>query len=95
VSDWQVGDTAVCIDNEPRRADAYDAKRCAWLVLGHHYRVRTVGLPYGCIHVEGDGLTAHEGWQPDRFRKIRPDEQQSCEPEFVTLLRRSKQKVSA
>jgi hypothetical protein len=29
------------------------------------------------------------------FRKIRPDEHQSCEPEFVTLLENFKRKVSA
>jgi hypothetical protein len=34
-------------------------------------------------------------WPAYRFRKIRPDEREACEPEFVTLLNRSKQRHDA
>lgn len=66
---FQPGDVVVCVDNAPND-DTNDPGPLAWLVLRRVYRVRTVGLPFDCIHVVGDGLGRGAGWQPHRFRKI-------------------------
>jgi hypothetical protein len=66
---FQPGDVVVCVDNAPDRR-CQRPELLAWLAVGRHYRVRTTGLPFDCIHVNGDGLSMLEGWQPHRFRKI-------------------------
>jgi hypothetical protein len=50
--------------------------------------------------LELDGLPLGDrrhwpGCHSARFRKIRPDEREACEPEFVTLLQRIKRKEVA
>ena len=100
-ADWQVGDLAVCVDASPCRC----IPGCGislGLVNGHIYRVLAV-LPAG-NGADWDNLDVGLGRIPmhrfygacvDRFRKIRPDEHTQCEPEFVTLLQRSRKRVSA
>jgi hypothetical protein len=98
VSDWQVGDLAVCVDDSPR----YVGHRVI-VEKGHVYRVTGVAeMPDGEAALFLDGVI---GWLPGekcpvayrihRFRKIRPDEREACEPEFVTLLQRIKRKEVA
>lgn len=96
MADWQVGDLALCVDARVKFISGY---RCDGngLEEGRIYRVvassqhpltRVLVLHLDPM-VNGDGSAA------SRFRKIRPDEHKSCEPEFVTLLKRSKRKVAA
>lgn len=88
--DWRVGDLALCVDDARRR---YSGPPTGLLRKGKVYRVIGIAGP-NLIMAEGpvgDDL----GWRSDRFRKIRPDEHQACEPEFVTLLESFKPKVDA
>lgn len=94
---WQIGDLALCVDNDVRKREPMANQ----LVLGHIYRVRKCGIPQGtdcfCLAFE-DILTAPRvgaAFVADRFRKIKPDQHEGCEPEFVTLLNRIKHSVSA
>jgi hypothetical protein len=92
MSDWQVGDLAACVDTAPRPETA-EIDKCRLLTLG---RIYTVEL----VHPDRDGFWIAEisslyAFYEDRFRKIRPDAHEECEAEFVTLLKRSKRKVSA
>jgi hypothetical protein len=96
MSDWQAGDLALCVDDTPPRNPL---NRPAFkLKAGQTYCVSAI------VHgILVDGEPPHRispivgpvGWREERFRKIRPDEHQSCEPEFVTLLENFKRKVSA
>jgi hypothetical protein len=104
--DWKVGDLAVCVDAGPSRRPATwvtHHRLCSQLREGTAYLVEAI-----CITAKGEvGLvlrgfdyrtptgTNVPGWNPARFRKIRPDEHEDCEPEFVELLKRSKKRVSA
>jgi hypothetical protein len=97
MSDWQVGDLAVCVDVSDRfyaqyRRTALAGRRFA---IGKKYRVVATSIH----RITGEEILLMEG-QPDtagawRFRKIRPDEHEACEEEFVILLKLSKQRVSA
>jgi hypothetical protein len=98
MSDWQVGDLAVCVDDRPDHLGENH------LELGRIYRVTGV-CPVGLsVFGMGTGLllegVAFPAWATGgaaarRFRKVRPDEHESCEPEFVTLLERSRKTVRA
>lgn len=96
MSDWQVGDLALCVASGRRTRE------------GCVYTIADVLIP-GSIDPE-DGRTddmlllrfsqlipnPRGEWSGEnRFRKIRPDEHEACEPEFVTLLKRAKRPVSA
>jgi hypothetical protein len=95
MSDWQVGDLAVCVDAEPQAGDFI---RDSQLRVGSVYTVTRVLLSGGRGDRTAIGLSllgmrpagGREGYCEDRFRKIRPDEHEACEPEFVTLLKRTK-----
>jgi hypothetical protein len=102
-NDWQVGDLAVCVDAQSRVNPTPTL-----LVEGRTYRVSGIYAPgrrlssdfgspgYIGLMLEGlrnDSLSG--AFDARRFRKIRPDEHQACEEEFVTLLKRSKRKVVA
>jgi hypothetical protein len=99
--DWQVGDLAVCVDDGPHPQEP-DRAGLTLVRTGGFYRVSGIGVSefYNCTVLTFDGIDGHldtstgfyAAW---RFRKIRPDEQEACEPEFVTLIKRSKQRVSA
>jgi hypothetical protein len=94
MSDWQVGDLAVCVDNAVRCRES----RAGILVLGRAYKVAVLGSPRGtdifCLGFRDHAHTARKGFTPafaaERFRKIRPDKHEACEEEFVTLLKRRK-----
>ncbi len=93
--DWQIGDLALCISIPVPDKDGV----FPWKVQ--------VGCVYTVIDVVIDclGMTLNfaedtyysplAGFDANCFRKIRPDEHQPCEEEFVTLLNRAKRPVSA
>lgn len=97
---WKVGDLALCVDDGPC------ACGCGGEYAAHHITVKS-GQPYRVALVLPWGGDVYLGMWGDavdeygvsgnarRFRKILPDERQACEPEFVTLLKRSKKRVSA
>ena len=102
MSDWQVGDLAVCVDARPNPRCGH---RPSPLVEGKVYRVAGIdpyperhalyGMDTG-LFLRGMRSAANSGgFAASRFRKIRPDEHEACEPEFVQLLKRSKRKVNA
>ena len=101
MSDWQVGDLAVCMDTTPRPSSPPGGFKT--LAKGAVYRVRGMRITKSGgfnLLMEGHnppapGCPTGKGWRADRFRKIRPDEHEACETEFVTLLKRSKRPVSA
>ena len=94
--DWKVGDLAVCVDAGPLLLDGCTHSGRG-LVSGRTYRVAGTS----CCRVTGkDTLvfteeTGLDGSLVLRFRKIRPDEPEACETEFVELLKLSKQRVCA
>jgi hypothetical protein len=92
MSDWSIGDLAVCVDDSPPRNPVLSATTL--LRLGGTYRVAPYRDQYLLVIGEPPhvvvGYTQKGGWDPLRFRKIRPDEHEACEPEFVTLLKRTK-----
>lgn len=93
--DWKVGDLAVCIKSGLKTVEGRTYTVCQVIQPGdivdrarnNHGRcgLRFVGVehPYRCASDERN------------FRKIRPDEHEDCEPEFVTLLNHIKRKVEA
>jgi hypothetical protein len=88
--DWEVGDLAVCVD-----AEFYDfcGRPAVGPSLGSKHVVADVGFaPEGFVWIDllGFGGT---GMDARQFRKIRPDEHEDCEPEFVELLKRSRVKA--
>ncbi len=88
------GDLVVCVDAKPDVLTTRP-KALAQLREGAVYRI--VGI---YVHPVRSGFhlaEAHDptGFSMHRFRKIRPDEQEPCEVEFVELLKLSKQRVSA
>jgi hypothetical protein len=93
MSDWQVGDLAVCVEDRPCRNTGLP-NPCE---LGRIYRVEAVvvsragvtGLLLEGVRFPSPTIACWHG----NFRKIRPDKHEDCEPEFVTLLKR--RKVSA
>lgn len=102
MSDWAIGDLAVCVDAVGRITGK------SVLVEGRTYTVSGIYLPscptssdYGSpsdigLWLEELRSPATSGaFDARRFRKVTPDKQESCEEEFVTLLRRSKPKVRA
>jgi hypothetical protein len=84
-----VGDLVVCVDasfNVVLGLPSGLVEGRSYLVTGIVERFEGAGLlvdwlpmPKGCA-----------AYCPTRFRKIRPDEHEDCEPEFVTLLNRIK-----
>ena len=99
--DWKVGDLALCVDGAPYR---YPNRRRALTAveLGRIYRVSDVFMNGVHLHILVDGESPHEspkwgrcGWDPNRFRKIKPDTHEPCEEEFRILLQLSKRRVKA
>lgn len=104
MSDWQVGDLALCVDDGPCKCCGTPVT----IVSGRLYRVAQIfvtdknrrRLLSTYLRLEGNCAATQEhplaaGHRDVRFRKIRPDEHTDCEPEFIELLKRSKQRVSA
>ena len=90
VSDWNVGDLAVGVDDFTPPRNTQFPPIGTLLTMGAAYRIASVHR--SCI-----GVCGIEPWKFEyhRFRKIRPDEREACEPEFVTLLKRSRKTVRA
>jgi hypothetical protein len=98
VNDWQVGDLALCVADAPCACCGTPTAA----VAGRVYRVTDYYLAtrgFWCLSLEGvHPITNTKHWRginAARFRKIRPDELEACEPEFVTLLKRTKHKTPA
>ena len=86
MSDWQVGDLAVCVDASPNKefGDVSD------LVLGRTYTVTRVLLGGLGIWVREADHTDYLAFRAARFRKIRPDTTEAgekCE-QLLTFLKR-------
>lgn len=98
-ADWQVGDLALCVNASPDWVYAEPAiSAYARLEQGKVYRVVRLGenhLGKTGLDIGVPNRDLFEGyadiWPPQCFRKIRPDEHEPCEAEFVTLLKRSEQ----
>jgi hypothetical protein len=98
MSDWNVGDLAVCVDNSPKRASGpVNRRNLALLTVGASYVVSWVGIDpdaggslllVGVPHDNKGGIIA--GFRGDRFRRVVQDKHEACEAEFVTLLKRSR-----
>lgn len=92
MSDWSIGDLALCVDNGVR----YYEPRGNALELGRIYKVGAVGIPetvtYVCLGFRCLPSKKTYGWAFDarRFRKVVGDKHEACEPEFVTLLKRAR-----
>jgi hypothetical protein len=88
MSDWQVGDLALCVNNDTIRYSIGGGPRPD-LVIGKAYRVRGIEIDHLfdgelCLLIAGAVRSASHA----RFRKIRPDAHERCEQEFTTLLKR-------
>lgn len=94
MSDWAVGDLAVCVDASPYQMPSRAGE--PWpMAKGSIWRVNWVGLSNrGKIALRFEDEPPLDsgkiGWRPHRFRKILPDEHEACEEEFVTLLKRKR-----
>ena len=94
MSDWQIGDLALCVSARPNPYSG-DANPCK---AGQVYTVArvlittsgTVGLGLVGITFPNCNLNAEVA---SRFRKILPDKHEPCEAEFITLLKRGKVKA--
>jgi hypothetical protein len=85
---------ALCVDASPPRDlcgnGGIETSYARNLVKGRIYRVTKVVVCQCGNHAGLGDQAERAGGSVDRFRKIRPDEHEACEPEFVTLLRRTK-----
>jgi hypothetical protein len=86
--DWQVGDLAVCVDASNPDCPAYGVVEGRIYVVSGLYVGNSgrLGLNLAGVNL---GRT-YRAVLACRFRKIRPDEQEPCEAEFVTLLKRNR-----
>jgi hypothetical protein len=88
------GDLVVCVDVRP-----IPTQYCVWsaenLTRNATYRVLDTGVDPddGSPIYHLNPSVGEDGALQCRFRKIRPDEHEDCEPEFVELLKRSKVKA--
>jgi hypothetical protein len=91
---WRVGDLAVSLTSDWHPHDPRLGPPHVYPVAGDVWRVTSVGLELG-FHIlrfqEGDGLW----FTAKSFRKAVTSEDEACEPEFVSLLRKSKRRVGA
>jgi hypothetical protein len=94
---WAVGDLAVCVD--AGRLGKHGP--AVSLRVGAHYRVAGIqsvaGFTDRFFSLAGVKIVEPNTgiFNERRFRKIVHDEQTACEPEFITLVKRGKQGVSA
>jgi hypothetical protein len=95
VSDWAVGDLAVCVDTSVICCNEYaHVGHRAFNNLGTIRITRVSVGPCGCTELFWAGCPPWGGLAK-RFRKILPDKHEACETEFVDLLKRIKRPVSA
>jgi hypothetical protein len=87
VSDWEVGDKALCVESghSTRQGVIYTVSD-VW-PSGDEFQ--------GVVNITQDDLLLFvelgflgDGSNCQRFRKIRPDKHEPCEEEFTTLLKR-------
>ena len=84
---WEVGDLALCADGRD------GCCTCCGEKVFDTARIYRLGAINGEMlwFPEARQLANHHNfWGGWDFRKIRPDEHEACEPEFVTLLKRKK-----
>jgi hypothetical protein len=101
---WQVGDLLVVVPENERACGCVHRNHTApdQLVVGRAYQFAGFAAPE-CRCASGRAVklygmrnrAPHIGYCQGRFRKIRPDEHEACEEEFVTLIKRSKQPAPA
>ena len=90
MSDWQVGDLAVCVSlhrDFPPIIRVGNVYRVEWVtpeLLNMETGTIGVGLDFEGVPRMDDGTCSYD---PCRFRKVTPDKHESCEDEFVTLLK--------
>ena len=92
--DWKVGDLALCVDAGPFSHPRFRTTKPGRHILLSRGAVYRVARPLfeemtGLCGLALEEFPDHE-WLAERFRKIRPDEHEDCEPEFVTLLNNCK-----
>jgi hypothetical protein len=90
---WEVGDLALCVDDGRCTCcgEQYFRNGGVYTVAGAWPLDGEVWLSFEDI----SPLAHDEWWNAVTFRKIIPDAHEACEEEFVTLLKRTKRKVSA
>ena len=95
MTDWCVGDLAVCVNT----IGWIDEHTGDWLIGPEPgWTGKVTGVR---VDEDGDTMLLFAEWDDRRgyiaraFRKIRPDTHEACEAEFVTLLKRTKRKVEA
>jgi hypothetical protein len=104
MSDWQVGDLAVCID----ASDVGGAADPNYVLLEYGRVYNVIGITddgpgswvsdydgLGLILAEVESTNPEGDFAAYRFRKVLPDRHEACETEFVDLLKRSKRRVEA
>jgi hypothetical protein len=105
MSDWQVGDLAVCVNDEPcpccgqrqlvRRGNVYTVAGVIDDPGDDKFEAQSYLVLADVPHTPGTEHGYLNEVDEQYFRKIRPDEREACEPEFVTLLQRIKRKEVA
>jgi hypothetical protein len=91
MSEWQVGDLAVCVIGDGWFGYEHGSVPSAAPQKNAVYRVVKVRPRDALVFLCFAEIDA-KGWNSAAFRKIRPDEHEACESEFVTLLQRIKRK---
>lgn len=98
MSDWKVGDLAVCVDSGalscphvPRltHTGLRTAKDAAPRIV---FGIRATGPSTRGVFCGCTSLTFADGSQgvSQRFRRVRPDAHEKCEEEFTKLVRRGR-----
>jgi hypothetical protein len=99
--DWQVGDLAVCVGRNPNAPGYWTCKGgppkgTALVVDGVQFGYSPSYGPWTALVFSGyPSVHFTRGWHAESYRKVVPDKQEACEPEFVTLIKRAKRPVSA
>ena len=93
--DWKPGDLAVCMKDEWQGMVRGMPPAGNAPVQGRIYKVLATFTSLGIVWLGLEGFPSEKGWDSESFRKVRPDQHEPCEVEFITLLNRTKRKVSA
>lgn len=90
MSDWQIGDLALCVDDSPaRRVDGHrENNDPASLVRGRIYNVLFVGPDVRGKGLLGLAVTCKDwGWLADRFIKVTPPEADAFDTEVIEQMK--------
>lgn len=97
MSDWQVGDLAVCVNAGSAGSALEDGR--IYTVSGIFSQSGPSWLrshaPYGLYLAEAVAPSSSGSFDPERFRKIRPDEHEGNAEDWQLLRETHKRKVSA